>query len=78
MAAQDAWFEQQLTFQQELLKQNDELRKKVKSLGSLPKPFPVRHSTRKLNSKDKCDFHNDVGHKTEDYFTLKDVIEEAV
>lgn len=38
----------------------------------------MRHSTKRLNSKDKCVFHNDVGHKTEDCFALKDVIEEIV
>ncbi|KAH1073042.1 hypothetical protein J1N35_025370 [Gossypium stocksii] len=38
----------------------------------------MRHSTKRSNSKDKCAFHDDVGHKTEDYFTLKDAIEEEV
>lgn len=38
----------------------------------------MRHSTKRSNSIDRCVFHNDVGHKTKDCFTLKDSIEEAV
>ncbi|XP_040957772.1 uncharacterized protein [Gossypium hirsutum] len=50
----------------------------VKSLGILLKPSSMRHSTERSNSRDKCAFHNDFGHKTEDCFTLKDAIEEVV
>ncbi|KAK5846637.1 hypothetical protein PVK06_002933 [Gossypium arboreum] len=38
----------------------------------------MKHSTSRSNSRDKCAFHNDVGHKIEDCFTLKDVITEIV
>ncbi|KAH1031856.1 hypothetical protein J1N35_044030 [Gossypium stocksii] len=51
---------------------------KVKSLEILPKPSSMRHSTRRSNSRDKCTFYDDVRHKTEDCFTLKDAIEEVV
>ncbi|KAH1031202.1 hypothetical protein J1N35_043376 [Gossypium stocksii] len=38
----------------------------------------MRHNTRRSNSRDRCVFHNDVRHKTEDCFTLKDAIDEVV
>lgn len=50
----------------------------VKSLDILPNPSPMRHNARRPNSRDKCAFHNDVGHEIEDCFTLKDAIEEAM
>ncbi|KAH1092225.1 hypothetical protein J1N35_019482 [Gossypium stocksii] len=89
MAAQNAQFEQQQTFQQELMKQNEKLKGKtcMSELTStqrqkILKERHVEHfkekSTRRSSSKDRCAFHNDMGHKTEDCFTLKDAIEEAV
>ncbi|KAK5786137.1 hypothetical protein PVK06_040766 [Gossypium arboreum] len=50
----------------------------VKSLSNLPKPPSMRNMGRKVNSRDRCAFYNDMGHKIEDCFTLKDAIEEAV
>ncbi|KAH1032029.1 hypothetical protein J1N35_044203 [Gossypium stocksii] len=50
----------------------------VKSLGILPKPSLRRSTARRLNLRDKCSFYDDVGHKTEDCFTMKDAIEEAI
>lgn len=38
----------------------------------------MRRIGRGTNSRDQCAFHDDMGHKTEDYFTLKDAIEEVV
>ncbi|KAH1072794.1 hypothetical protein J1N35_025122 [Gossypium stocksii] len=51
--------------------------KSVKNLDILLKLSPMRHSTRRSNSRDRCTFHNDVGYKTKDCFTLNDAIEEA-
>ncbi|KAK5771445.1 hypothetical protein PVK06_047649 [Gossypium arboreum] len=31
-----------------------------------------------INSRDRCAFHDDLGHKTKNCFTLRDVIEEVV
>ncbi|KAK5839780.1 hypothetical protein PVK06_008619 [Gossypium arboreum] len=50
----------------------------VKSLGILPKQPPMRTTGRSMNFRDRYVFHNDMRHKTEDCFTLKDVIEDAV
>ncbi|XP_016700021.1 uncharacterized protein [Gossypium hirsutum] len=48
---------------------------KVKSLGILFAPSPMRHKPKRLDLRDRCVFHDDRGHKTEDYFSLKDAIE---
>ncbi|XP_017648048.1 uncharacterized protein LOC108488270 [Gossypium arboreum] len=50
----------------------------VKSLGILPSPPPMLRNQSRSNSRDSCNFHNDEGHKIEDYSSLKDLIEETV
>ncbi|KAK5842532.1 hypothetical protein PVK06_004904 [Gossypium arboreum] len=50
----------------------------VKSFDILPKPSLMRSLGRRVNSRDQCIFHDDMGHKNKDCFTLKDAIEEAI
>ncbi|KAH1046984.1 hypothetical protein J1N35_037768 [Gossypium stocksii] len=44
----------------------------------MPTPLPMRHSVRRLSSRDRCAFHEDGEHKIDDCSSLKDVIKEAV
>ncbi|KAH1031988.1 hypothetical protein J1N35_044162 [Gossypium stocksii] len=50
----------------------------VKSLGILPKPPPMRNIWRRVNSKDWCVIHDDIGRKIEDCFMLKNATEKAI
>ncbi|KAK5842246.1 hypothetical protein PVK06_004582 [Gossypium arboreum] len=47
----------------------------VKSLGILSKLPSIKSTGRRMYSSDRCTFHDDIGHKKEDCFTLKDAIE---
>nr|GEV36432.1 hypothetical protein [Tanacetum cinerariifolium] len=45
---------------------------------SFPEPLPLIETPKKQNLNKLCDYHEDRGHNTNDYYQLKNQIEEAV